>query len=118
MPAIRSQTVLSDGFEIETIEFGKRRITFVELPGNDVTLTAYLNDVQAHQETLSNPSLTDIYTWVGTWLFPGSAISVDGKTLNVGNGALYVSWHVVQRNPLQLMILCSNRPPFGNWWQA
>lgn len=117
MPAIRGQTVLTDGYEIETIEFGKRRIQFEELGGNDVRLTVYLNDIQVKQETLNNPSLTTLYTWVGTWMFPGSPISVDGKTMDVGNGSLYVSWHVVQRNPLDLRLMTSNSLPPSNWWQ-
>jgi hypothetical protein len=118
MPAIRGQTVLFDGYEIETVEFGLRRIQFEELVGNDVRLTVYLNGVQAHQETLNNPSLTTLYTWVATWLFPGSTVSADGKTMNVDNGALFVSWHLVQRNPLQLKLLTSNAAPPDNWWQV
>lgn len=117
MPAIRSQTELSNGFEFETTEFGKRRITFLELGGNDVQLTVFLDDVQAFQETLNNPSITDLYTWVGANLFPGSVISADGKTMNVDNGSLYASWHLIQRNPLQLRIMTSNAPPPANWWQ-
>jgi hypothetical protein len=116
MPAIRGQTLLADGYEIETIEFGKRRIQFEDLGGNDVRLTVYLNNIQIKQETLNNPSLTTLYTWVGTWMFPGAAISADGKTMNVDNGALYVSWHVVQRNPLDLRLMTSNAPPPANWW--
>lgn len=117
MPAIRSQTVLSDGYELDTNEYGKRRIQFEELGGNQVRLTAYVDDVQSAQTTLANPSLIDIYTWVGQQMFPGASISVDGKTMNVGNGSLYVSWHVIQRNPLQLNLLVSNDLPPDNWWQ-
>lgn len=117
MPAIRGQTVLTDGYEIETVEFGKRRIRFEELGGNDVRLTVYLNDIQVKQETLNNPSLTTLYAWVGTWMFPGAAISVDGKTMNVDGGSLFVSWHLIQRNPLQLKLMCSNSAPPSDWWQ-
>ena len=120
MPAIRSQRcppVLPSGFEVETVEYGKRRIEFVELPGNDVTLTAYLDDIQVAQDTLSNPSLPDLYAWIGANLFPGSTISADGKTVTVDQH-LYISWHVVQRNPLDLRLLTSNAPPPDNWWQS
>lgn len=120
MPAIRSQRatpVLADGLEIETVEYGKRRVAFLELGGNQVQLTAYLDDIQVAQETLSNPSIPDLYNWVGANLFPGEPLSADGKTINVGDGHLYVSWHVVQRNPLDLRIMTSNAPPPDNWWQ-
>lgn len=116
MPAIRGQTVLTDGFEIETVEYGKRKVTFLELGGNNVQLFAYLNDILSATTTLSNPSLTQIYTWVGANLFPGAPLSADGKTITV-DGKLYVSWHVIQRNPLQLKLLTSNDPPPANWWQ-
>jgi len=118
MPAIRGQTILADGYELDTVEYGKRRIAFLELGGNDVRLTAFLDDVQVFTEDLSNPSIPDLYTWVGANMFPGSAISADGKTMNVGNGSLYASWHLVQRNPLQLNIMTSNAPPPANWWQS
>lgn len=130
MPAIRGQTVLPDGFELDTDDWGKRRIRFEELSGNDVRLTVYLNDVQTTQETLSNPSLTELYVWVGTWLFPGSVLSIDGKTMAVDRqlvgydqgvpvytANIYVSWHLVQRNPLQLKLMSSNSMPADNWWQ-
>jgi hypothetical protein len=118
MPAIRGQSILADGFELDTVEFGKRRIQFEELGGNEVRLTVYLNDSQVHQETLSNPSITDLYTFVGTWMFPGSTISADGKTMNVDDGSLFVSWHLIQRNPLQLHIMSSNDAPPADWWQS
>jgi len=117
MPAIRGQTILADGYELDTVEFGKRRIAFLELGGNDVRLTAFVDDVQVFTEDLSNPSIPDLYTWVGANMFPGSDISADGKTMNVDNGSLYVSWHLIQRNPLQLNIMTSNAPPPANWWQ-
>lgn len=115
MPAIRSQTVLTDGFEIETVEFGKRKVTFLELGGNAVQLTAYLDDIQVAQQTLNNPSLTDIYTWVANNLFPGASVSVDGKVITV-NEEFYVAWHLIQRNPLALLLYCGDDPPPSNWW--
>ncbi len=118
MPAIRGQTVLTDGYEIETIEFGPRRIKFEELGGNDVRLTVYLDDAQVAQTTLNNPSLTELYTWVGENLFPGSVLSGDGKTMNVDDGSLFVSFHIIQRNPLQLKLMTSNDAPPSDWWQS
>ena len=117
MPAIRGQAVLTDGFELTTIEFGKRRIQFEELGGNAVRLTVYLDDAQVAQTTINNPSLTEIYTWVGANLFPGSTLSADGKVMNVDGGSLYVAWHVIQRNPLQLKLMTSNAAPPADWWQ-
>ena len=116
MPAIRSQAILADGFQIETVEYGLRRIQLEELGGNQVRLTAYLDGIQVAQQTLSNPSLAEIYAWVANALFPGASVSVDGKTITVDAG-LYVSWHVIQRNPLQLLLMCSNAVPDANWWQ-
>jgi len=118
VPAIRGQTILADGYELDTVEFGKRRIAFLELGGNDVRLTAFVDDVQTNTEDLVNPSIDDLYAWVGAEMFPGSDISADGKTMNVDNGSLYVSWHVIQRNPLQLNLMSSNDPPPANWWQS
>ena len=115
MPNIRSQTVLPDGFEIDSTDYGKRRVAFLELGGNDVRLTLYVDDAQTEQETLSNPSLTQIYQWVGTRMFPGATLSAEGKTMRAG--ALYVSWHIVQRNPLQLKLRCDGALPPENWWQ-
>lgn len=131
MPAIRGQTILPDGFELDTTDWGKRRVQFEELGGNDVRLTIYVDDVQTAQETLNNPSLTELYVWVGTWMFPGSVLSVDGKTMAVDRqlfgydqdgvpiytANVYVSWHLIQRNPLQLTLLSSNSMPPSNWWQ-
>jgi len=120
MPAIRSQRcppTLVDGIEIETVEFGKRRVSFLELGGNQVRLTAFLDDMQIATEDLVNPSIPELYTWVANAMFPGEPVSADGKTINVGEGSLYVSWHVVQRNPLDLRLLTSNAPPPASWWQ-
>lgn len=116
MPAIRSQTILTDGWEVETIEYGKRKVIYTELGGNNLRLTFYLDDIQIAQNDYNNPSLTEIYTAVRDGMFPGATISADGKTITVDE-KLYVSWHLVQRNPLQLKILTSNDPPPANWWQ-
>lgn len=117
MPNIRGQAVLADGWEVDTTEYGKRRVRYEELGGNDLRLTFFLNDVQASQVTLNNPSLTTIYTTVAAGMFPGAAVSADGKTITV-DGGLFVSAHIVQRNPLQLKLLTSNAAPPADWWQA
>lgn len=116
MPNIRGQAVLSDGWEVDTTEYGKRRVRYEELGGNDLRLTFFLNDVQVSQQTLNNPSLTTIYTTVAAGMFPGATLSADGKTITVDE-KFYVSWHLVQRNPLQLELLCSNAAPPADWWQ-
>ena len=118
MPAIRGQTVLADGYEIVTIEFGTRRIQFEELGGNAVRLTVYLDGAQVAQTTLNNPSLTELYTWVGANLFPGATLSADGKVMNVDSGSLYVAFHIIQRNPLQLKLQTSDAAPPADWWQT
>jgi hypothetical protein len=116
MPAIRGQAVLSNGFEISTTEYGKRRVEFLELGGNDVRLTFFLDDTQVSQQTLNNPSLTTLYTTVGAGLFPGAALSADGKTMIV-DAKLHISWHLIQRTPLELKLMTSYDMPPANWWQ-
>lgn len=115
MPAIRGSRELTDGFEVDSIEYGKRRIAFLELGGNDLRLTAYYNDVQAWTEDLSNPSLPTIYSKVRDALFPGAPISADGKVIEV-NGTFYVAWHLKQRNPLAILLYCGDGPPPDGWW--
>jgi hypothetical protein len=51
-------------------------------------------------------------------MFPGAPVSADGKTMLV-DGSLLVSFHVVQRNPLQLLLRTDHvTPPPANWWQS
>lgn len=115
MPNIRAQAELSDGFWVDTTDFGKREVRFLSLGGNDWRLWAYIDDVLNHQEDLSNPSLPEIYDWVSTYAFDGAPVQADGKTILMGG--LYFSWHKVTNNPLVFRILSGNAPPPDNWWQ-
>lgn len=114
MPNIRGQTVLSDGWEVDTTDYGKRRVRYEELGGNDLRLTFWLNDVQVSQQTLNNPSLTTIYTTVAAGLFPGSTTANIGKTIIV-DGTLHISVNIITRNPLVLNIFTSNGMPPAGW---
>lgn len=114
MPNIRGQTVLSDGWEVDTTDHGKRRVRYEELGGNDLRLTFFLNDVQVSQQTLNNPSLTTIYTTVAAGIFPGSQTANAGKTIIV-DGTLHISINIIQRNPLLLNIVTSNGMPPAGW---
>lgn len=119
MPNIRGQTILSDGWEVDTTDYGKRRVALLALGGNDWRLTFYWDDVQINQQTLNNPSVAQVLTAVFAGLFPGAPVSGDGKTVTV-DVSLRVSLHIFSLNPLTFALRTDGPGSVipANWWQT
>lgn len=112
MPTIRRQEIRSDGFLIETAEFGTLECS-LSVSGTQYTLTVRKNGVQTHQTTLTNPTVADMEAWARTAIDATVAVNTKGGLV----AGVHFAWHVFNRNPLTIQIRTSNTTIPANWWQ-
>jgi hypothetical protein len=109
MPSTRSQTVNSDGFELQTQTMGLLKVVLT-LAGNITTVTCLKDGVQVQAPTVTNATAGVLETLINNFM--------NGQILGVGSlKPFYNACHIVTMLPtFKCQTITGNVPITGTWW--
>lgn len=109
MPSIRSQTVNSDGFELQTQTMGLLKVVLT-LAGNVTTITCLKDGAQVQAPTANNATAAALESIINTFM--------NGQISGVGSlKPFYNACHIVSMLPtFKCQTITSNAPITGTWW--
>lgn len=108
MPAIRSQSINSNGFDIATPKFGLLHVVIGT--GNPTSIVITKAGVEIQNTTINNATTAVVESVINN--------ALNGQLLGAGvtQQDFYCAVHIVTLNPLVLNIISSNTPITGSWW--